>query len=194
MQTICWKGEDSLNWRAEMGILDQTPAVLSLAYEKNGVWTVLEENLVPEFHVVTSKRTKNNPQRNMALKEGEESGYQWDTYSDDPFSHLQDVKHADEKFLTTSMNVHAAVAMSSVAILAHRSVMSGGNTYDIPDFRLEECRKAYENDRESPFYREDGTAPTIPCCSHPDFKPTPDQVERYRLAMTDGKDPSDEIL
>ena len=94
MEKICWKGEDGLNWRAEMGILDQKPAVLSLAYEKNGTWTVLEENLVPEFYVVTSKRTKNNPQRAMALKEGEELDYQWDTYSDDPFGHPQDVKMA----------------------------------------------------------------------------------------------------
>ena len=105
MEKICWKGEDGLNWRAEMGILDQKPAVLSLAYEKNGAWTVLEENLVPEFHVVTSKRTKNNPQRAMALKEGEELDYQWDTYSDDPFGHPQDVKQADEQFASTTLSV-----------------------------------------------------------------------------------------
>ncbi len=91
-------------------------------------------------------------------------------------------------------NVYSAAAMSSVAILGHRSVMNGGQAYDIPDFRSEECRKAYENDRESPFYREDGTAPTIPCCSHPDYRAIPAQLERYRSVMTDGKNSSDEIL
>ena len=91
-------------------------------------------------------------------------------------------------------NVYAATVISSVAILAHRSVMNGGQAYDIPDFHSEACRKAYENDRESPFYREDGTAPTIPCCSHPDYKPTPEQLGRYRSLMTDGKNSSDEVL
>ena len=42
-------------------------------------------------------------------------------------------------------DIYSAVAMSSVAILGHRSVLNGGIPYDIPDFRLEEdCRK-YEN-------------------------------------------------
>jgi len=91
-------------------------------------------------------------------------------------------------------NVHAAVAMSSVAILAHRSVMNGGQTYEIPDFHSEDCRKAWENDRESPFYREDGTAPTIPCCSHPDYRAASSQLEHYRSVMTDGKNTSDEVL
>lgn len=91
-------------------------------------------------------------------------------------------------------NVYAATAMSSVAILAHRSVMNGGGTYDIPDFRSEASRKSWENDRESPFYLEDGTAPTIPCCSHPDYRPTPAQLERYRSVMTDGLNTEKEVL
>jgi len=76
-------------------------------------------------------------------------------------------------------NLQAAVAMSSVAILAHRSMMEGGMPYDIPDFRREEdCRK-WENDRETPFYGSDGSKPTIPCCSHPDFAPTETQVRLF---------------
>jgi len=43
-------------------------------------------------------------------------------------------------------DVHSAVAMSSVALLAHRSALEDGKTYDIPDFHLEEYRKQYEND------------------------------------------------
>lgn len=76
-------------------------------------------------------------------------------------------------------NIHAAVAMSSVAILAHRSMLEGGKPIDIPDFHLEECRKEYENDRLSPFYGTDGKAPNIPCCSHTEHKPTDAQLKKY---------------
>jgi len=76
-------------------------------------------------------------------------------------------------------NIHAAVTMSSVAILAHRSMLGGGKPYDIPDFHLEECRKEYENDRLTPFYSADGKAPNIPCSSHTDYKPTDAQMKKY---------------
>ena len=83
-------------------------------------------------------------------------------------------------------DVHSAVTMSSVAILAHRSMLEGGKPYDIPDFRLEECRKMYENDRETPFIGTDGSQPTIPCCSHPDYKPTDEQLRLFKeLVMED---------
>jgi hypothetical protein len=49
----------------------------------------------------------------------------------------------------------------------------------IPDFRSEECRKEYENDRLTPFYGSDGSKPNIPCCSHPDYKPSERQMELY---------------
>lgn len=58
-----------------------------------------------------------------------------------------------------------STAMASVAILSHRSLMAGGVPYDIPDFRLEAARTAYENDRETPFYGSDGSEPTVPCSS-----------------------------
>ncbi len=76
-------------------------------------------------------------------------------------------------------DIYSAVAMSSVAILAHRSILNGGVPYDIPDFRLEECRKEYENDRQTPFYGTDGSEPNIPCCSVTDYKPTEEQMKRY---------------
>ena len=75
-------------------------------------------------------------------------------------------------------DIYSATTMSSVAILAHRSVLSGGNSFDIPDFRLEDDRKKYENDRLSPFF-SDGVVPSIPCCSHPDYKPTDEQIQKY---------------
>jgi len=77
-------------------------------------------------------------------------------------------------------NVHSAVAMSSTAILAHRAVLNGGGTYDIPDFHLEECRKQYEDDDASPFYGSDGSEPNIPCCSDPDYRPTEEQLKLYK--------------
>ena len=82
-------------------------------------------------------------------------------------------------------NLYAAVAMSSVAILGHRSMLAGGMPYEIPDFRRESDCKLYEEDRATPFYGEDGSEPSLPCCSHPDFAPTEKQVALYREALKD---------
>ena len=76
-------------------------------------------------------------------------------------------------------DVYSAVTMSSVAILSHRSVLEGGVPYDIPDFRLESERQKYENDRLSPFCGSDGSQPTLPCCSHPDYRPTEEQLRAF---------------
>ncbi|MBQ2711958.1 MAG: Gfo/Idh/MocA family oxidoreductase [Clostridia bacterium] len=77
-------------------------------------------------------------------------------------------------------DVHSAVAMSSVAILAHRSALEGGKPYEIPDFTREEWRVRYENDRLSPFPGSNGEAPTLPCCTQSDYAPTEAQLEGYR--------------
>ena len=77
-------------------------------------------------------------------------------------------------------DIHSAVTMSSVAILAHRSMLENGKTYDIPDFKMEECRKEYENDRLTPFYGSDGSKPNMPCCSVTDYKPTDEQIKRFK--------------
>ena len=69
--------------------------------------------------------------------------------------------------------------MASVAILAHRSVLAGGASFDIPDFRLEADRVAYENDFLTPFWGENGEAPTVPCCSHTDYAPSENQMALY---------------
>ncbi len=82
-------------------------------------------------------------------------------------------------------DLHSAITMSSVAILGHRSMLEGGMPYDIPDFRNEDDCKKYENDRLSPFVMTDGTKPTIPCCSHPDYKPTEKQLELFKKMVMD---------
>ena len=74
----------------------------------------------------------------------------------------------------------SAIAMSSVAILAHRSMLEGGRPYDIPDFEVAEDRAKYENDYLSPFFSANGDAPTLPCCSHTDFAPTEEQVKLFK--------------
>lgn len=80
-------------------------------------------------------------------------------------------------------DVYVATAISAVAILGHRSLLQYGVPFDIPDFHKEEDRAKYENDRDTPFFGSDGTAPTIPCSSHPEYKPTEEMVERFRKAM-----------
>ena len=76
-------------------------------------------------------------------------------------------------------DIYSAINMSSVAILAHRSMLEGGMPYDIPDFHLESERQKYESDRLTPFYGTDGDVPTLPCCSHPDYKPTERQLKAF---------------
>lgn len=80
-------------------------------------------------------------------------------------------------------DVYFATTMASVAILAHRSVLKGGKPFTVPDFRKEEDRKQYENDILSPFYGADGTPPTLPCCSNPDYRPSDNQMKRYRKLL-----------
>ena len=77
-------------------------------------------------------------------------------------------------------DLHSAIAMSSVAILGHRSMLEGGKPYDIPDFTKEEDRKLYENDRLTPFYGTDGSKPNIPCCSVTDYAPNEVQMSLYK--------------
>ena len=77
-------------------------------------------------------------------------------------------------------HVHSAVAMSSVAILAHRSMLAGGKPYEIPDFHTEEARRQYENDRLTTFIGADGKEPDLPVCSHPDYRPTETQFRMYQ--------------
>ena len=84
---------------------------------------------------------------------------------------------------TPFFDVYRATNMSSVAILAHRSILEGNVPYDIPDFSKEEDRKKWENDTLTPFYGQDGSAPTLSCCSHPDYVPNPEDVEAYRKSL-----------
>lgn len=80
-------------------------------------------------------------------------------------------------------DIYSAINMSSVAILAHRSMLEGGKPYDIPDFTKEDDRKLYENDRLSPFFGTDGGSPTIPCSSQTDFRPTDKQIENFKKTL-----------
>lgn len=84
-------------------------------------------------------------------------------------------------------DVYFATAMASVAILSHRSILEGGKTFDVPDFRLEEDRVKWENDNETPFYYSDGRTPTIPCCSDPNYAPTQKQKQLFRELIMEEK-------
>ena len=91
---------------------------------------------------------------------------------------IQDGKQPEAPF-----DVYSAVTMSSVAILAHRSVLEGGNPFDIPDFHEENQRTQYENDHLSPFFGKDGSSPTLPCCSKTDYAPTEAEIAEYEALM-----------
>lgn len=80
-------------------------------------------------------------------------------------------------------DLHSAINMSSVAILAHRSALEGGKVFDIPDFSKEEDRKLYENDYLTPFPKTDGSKPTLPCCSNPSFTRNEKNLELYKKLL-----------
>lgn len=86
----------------------------------------------------------------------------------------------EKKQPESPFDIYSSVTMASVAILGHRSVLDGGKVYDVPDFHEEKSRKQYENDRLTPFYDSEGNPPTLPCCSHNDYKPNKKQLELYR--------------
>ena len=81
-------------------------------------------------------------------------------------------------------DVYVAQTLASVAILWHRSLLRRGEPFDIPDFRKEEDRKKYENDVLTPFYGDDGSEPTLPCCSHPDHEIDPENLREYRRILS----------
>lgn len=81
-------------------------------------------------------------------------------------------------------DVYFATRMASVAILGHKSLLAGGMPYDIPDFRLEEDKKKWENDNSTPFYYSEEydeklTSPNIPLSSKPDYKPSQKQLDNF---------------
>ena len=80
-------------------------------------------------------------------------------------------------------DVYAATAMSSVGILAHRSLLERGMPYDIPDFRREEDRIKYENDHLSPFWGANGEEPTLCASSHAEDHPSAEKMAAYDKHM-----------
>ena len=54
------------------------------------------------------------------------------------------------------LDVYRGVAMSSVGILAWKSALVEGAPFEVPDFRREKVRKAYENDHWSPWPKDAG--------------------------------------
>ncbi|MBO4265292.1 MAG: Gfo/Idh/MocA family oxidoreductase [Clostridia bacterium] len=75
-------------------------------------------------------------------------------------------------------DVYRSVQMSAIAILAWRSVLEGGTTKDIPDFKDKAVRELYRNDTLSPFPKADHTT-DIPC-SKQEYHPTEEDMEEAR--------------
>lgn len=80
-------------------------------------------------------------------------------------------------------DIESAINMSSVAILAHRSILNGGQPYDIPNFNKKEDRELYKDDILSPFILTDGTKPTLPCCSNKEYKLDEKQLALFKKVL-----------
>lgn len=102
----------------------------------------------------------------IAEKAGHGGGDFWVMYL-----FVQCIREKKEPFF----DVYRAAAMASAGILAWRSVLEGGKTFDIPDFRNEEERARWENDELSPFPDENGEV-SLPCASEP-YEPSAQDIE-----------------
>lgn len=59
-----------------------------------------------------------------------------------------------------------------ILLIANCLSLENGISFDISGLN--------QNDRLTPFVGSDGNAPTLPCCSHPDFKLDQKQLELYK--------------
>jgi predicted dehydrogenase len=130
--------------------------------------------------------------------EGVESIQNYDPPLDDPHADLiRKAGHGGGDFFVireffsairegrqAAFDVYFATRLASTAIMAHRSMLELGVPYDVPDFRKEEDRIAYENDTLTPFWSSDGTAaPTLPCTTEPDYGPSETQIQNFLQAL-----------
>ena len=120
----------------------------------------------------------NHKDEDLIVKEGHGGG---------DFLVIQEFLNCIREDKKPPFDVYFATRMSAVAILGGRSMMERGVPYDIPDFSKEEDRKKWENDTASPCYGPNGEEPTLPCCSHPDYKPMESQLNRYYEAINERK-------
>jgi hypothetical protein len=112
----------------------------------------------------------------LAEKAGHGGGDFWTTYY-----FAEAIRNGTQPYF----DVYRGVTMSSLGILAWKSVLAKGMQMEIPDFRDEESRKKYENDHFNPFPMEGSQYPNIPVSSVSGFKPSYDDIATAR-AFWDG--------
>ncbi len=74
------------------------------------------------------------------------------------------------------LDVYRGVAMSTVGILAWKSVVNGGIPFEMPDFKNEADRKKYENDTWNPIRKENIDPATQPPVTVTGWKPNDEDL------------------
>ena len=74
-------------------------------------------------------------------------------------------------------NVYRACAISSIGILAWKSVLSGGNAFDVPKFGDPVEREKYADDNWTPFLKEGEDPASKPARTASDWKPSEEAHE-----------------
>jgi len=82
----------------------------------------------------------------------------------------------DEEAKANSIGVYEAVDMCIPGILAYRSIVAGGTTLDVPDFRLASERDKYRHDTFCTFKEAAGDMYISNQFAQPDQTPIPDSV------------------
>jgi len=65
---LTWSGERGQTLRAVLGVNSGQPVVREIAVERNGKWSVLAQNLTPEYEVTTGRR-RISAQQEVPLRE-----------------------------------------------------------------------------------------------------------------------------
>ncbi|MBE6541609.1 MAG: Gfo/Idh/MocA family oxidoreductase [Ruminococcaceae bacterium] len=164
-----WGGHG--NWYricGEKGNMENVRGGLDKVRVQYDEWNIPEGE--EEVQFIDAKWFEDEEMNELSVGAGHGGGDYWVAY--------YFAKYVNED-LEPFFNVYRSVSMSATAILALRSSFNGGVEYKIPDFRNEEERKLWENDHDSPFPDENGNV-TMPCCSHPDYKPTEEDYENAK--------------
>ncbi len=93
------------------------------------------------------------------------------------FEFAQAIRRGEQPYL----DVYRGVAMSSVGILAWKSVLADGAAFEVLDFRDEDARAAVENDDASPFRSHVG--PRLPASVLGEREPTAEDLAAFAGAV-----------
>src|ERR1700753_2115360 len=105
--TVTWDGDLGQELQARFSIVDGTPTIKELGVrKKDGEWTTLGRDLVPEFGVTTGVRRTGH---------GLDNEHRWDVFWDAPLNHPDEVRRSGATFRSDRCQVRTEGARLEVS-------------------------------------------------------------------------------